>query len=165
MPRAVPAELWGACVRHVYKPFVDMGMAMQIDIHDSPASDGGRNINVHGLATLREFDGDGFASRKNRAWNDRFRERNGRVVRELFAERLTSFCHQHGIDYQGNARPNAERNLPDPEPELPRWNFEYAERTGEMPEALAALYDHRRRRREWEAAPLGWSPCARCRAW
>src|SRR5690606_17502771 len=74
------------------------------------------------------------------------------VVRELFAEQLTSFCHQHGIDYQGDARPNAERNLPDPEPELPRWNFEYAGRTGEMPEALAALHDHRRRRREWEVA-------------
>src|SRR5690606_21045411 len=47
---------------------------------------------------------------------------------------------------------NAERDLPDPEPELPRWNFEALERTGDMPEALAALMEHRKRRRQWEAA-------------
>lgn len=152
MPRAVPAELWESCVRHVYEPFVRMGMAMQVDIHDSPASDGGRNINIHGLATLREVGGEGFAKRKSRAWNDCFRERSGRVIREQFAERLTAFCRAHGIDYQGDARPNSERDRPAPEPELPRWNFEVLERTGEMPEALAALKQHRAKRREWEAA-------------
>lgn len=152
MPRTVPAELWESCVRHVYQPFTDMGMAMQIDIHDSPASDGGRNINVHGLAALREIDGDGFSIRKNRAWNDRFRERNGRVIREQFAARLTEFCRQHGIDYQGDARPNSESDRPAPEPNLPRWNFEAWKRDGEMPEALAALQQHRVRRRQWEAA-------------
>ena len=152
MPRAVPTELWESCVRNVYEPFIRMGMVLQVDIHDSPASDGGRNINVHGLATLREFDGDGFATRKNRAWNDHFRERNGRTVRELFAERLSTFCEQHGIDYNGDARSNAERDLPDPEPNLPRWNFEALKREGEMPEALAALQAHRARRRAWEVA-------------
>ncbi|MER9852522.1 MULTISPECIES: LPD7 domain-containing protein [unclassified Mesorhizobium] len=80
------------------------------------------------------------------------RERNGRVVRELFASRLTRFCREHGIDYNGNARPNSERNFPDPEPNLPKCNFEAFVRTGEMPEALAALQDHRARRRGWEAA-------------
>lgn len=152
MPRAVPTELWEACVRHIYDPYIDMGMAMQIDIHNTPASDGGRNINVHGLATLRPIDGGRFATRKNRDWNNHFRERNGRAVRELFAERLTSFCGEHNIDYRGDARSNSERDLPHPEPELPRWNFEYAQRTGELPEALAALHDHRKRRREWEAS-------------
>lgn len=152
MPRAVPAELWEACVQHVYKSFIDMGMVLQVDIHDSPASDGRRNINVHGLATLREIDGDGFAARKNRTWNDRFRERNGRVVREAFAERLTAFCQTHGIEYVGDARPNSERDHPAPEPELPRWNFEAWKRDAEMTEALATLQEHRARRREWEAA-------------
>ncbi|MGB3901204.1 MAG: MobA/MobL family protein [Mesorhizobium sp.] len=152
LPRVVPAELWEACIRHVYQPFIDMGMAMQIDIHDSPASDGGSNINVHGLATLRQIDGDGFAVRKDRTWNDRFRERSGRVVREQFAERLTAFCKSHGIDYQGDARSNNERDRPAPEPELPKWNFETWKREGEMTEALAALQEHRKRRREWEAA-------------
>jgi hypothetical protein len=152
MPRAVPAELWEACIRHCYEPFVRMGMTIQVDVHDTPASDGGRNVNVHGLATLREIDGDGFASRKNRGWNDTFRERSGRAVREAFAEHLTAFCRDHGVDYVGDARPNAERDLPDPEPELPKWNFEYAERTGTMPEALAALHEHRKLRKQWEAA-------------
>jgi hypothetical protein len=152
MPRAVPAELWEACILHVYEPFLRMGMVIQVDIHDTPASDGGRNVNVHGLATLRESGGDGFAARKNRAWNDVFRERNGRTVREQFAARLTAFCREHGIDYLGDARPNAERDLPDPEPELPRWNFAHLQRTGEMTESLDALHDHRKRRRQWEAA-------------
>lgn len=152
MPRGIPAELWDACIAHVYEPFVGMGMVMQVDIHDTKASDGGRNVNVHGLATLREIDGDSFAARKNRAWNDFFRERNGRTVRVQFAERLTAFCRAHGIDYEGDARPNAERDRPAPEPELPKWNFEAARRGDEMPEALAALLEHRRRRRAWEKA-------------
>jgi hypothetical protein len=152
MPRAVPAELWESCIRDVYAPFLRMGMVLQIDVHDTPASDGGRNVNVHGLATLRALDGDGFAARKNRTWNDHFRERNGRTVREAFAERLTAFCREHGIVYVGDARPNAERDLPDPEPELPRWNFQQLQRTDEITEALAALHEHRIRRREWKAA-------------
>ena len=152
MPRAVPPELWESCIRHVYAPFVECGMVLQIDIHDTAASDGGRNINVHGLATLRPTDGDGFAKRKDRTWNDLFRERGGRNVREMFAERLTAFCQVHGIQYEGDARPNAARDLPDPEPQLPKWNFEAFARTQEMPEALAALHDHRVRRREWEVA-------------
>lgn len=154
MPRAIPQELWEACIRHVYEPFLRRGMTMQVDIHDAAASDGDRNVNVHGLAVLREIDGDGFASRKNRAWNDHFRERGGRVVREQFAERLTLFCQEHGIDYQGDARSNAERDRPDPEPELPKWNFEAVKRGDEMPEALAVLHQHRDRRREWERAKI-----------
>jgi hypothetical protein len=152
MPRAVPAGLWEACIRHVYGPFLRRGMVLQIDVHDTPASDSGRNVNVHGLATLRELDGDGFAAHKNRQWNDHFRERNGRAVREAFAERLTAFCCEHGIEYIGDARPNSQRNLPEPEPELPRWNFEHLQRTGEMTEALDALHNHRKQRRQWEAA-------------
>lgn len=152
MPRAVPAELWEACIRYCYEPFLRMGMVLQIDVHDTAATDGGRNVNVHGLAALREVDDDGFATRKNRTWNDHFRERNGRVVREQFAGRLTTFCREHGVEYVADARPNAERDLPNPEPELPKWNFEHLQRTGEMTEALDALHDHRRRRRQWEAA-------------
>jgi hypothetical protein len=152
MPRAVPPELWESCIRLVYQPFIERGMVFQIDIHDTPASDGGRNINVHGLASLRPIDGDRFSKRKDRTWNDLFRERGGRNVREMFAERLTAFCRAHDIQYEGDARPNAARDLPDAEPQLPKWNFEAFARTQEMPEALAALHDHRRRRREWEVA-------------
>lgn len=152
MPRAIPPALWEACIYWIYQPFIERGMVFQIDIHDTAASDGGRNINVHGLATLRPIDGDGFAKRKDRTWNDLFRERGGRNVREMFAEQLTAFCQAHGIQYEGDARPNAARDLPDPEPQLPNWNFEAFARTQEMPEALAALHDHRRRRREWEVA-------------
>ncbi len=152
MPRQVPHSLWEACIRHVYEPFRERGMVLQIDVHDSPASDGGRNVNIHGLATLRRIDGDGFAKRKERSWNDWFRERDGRTTREMVAERLTAFCRDHGIGYVADARSNAERDRPAPEPELPRWNWEAAKRTGTPTEALTALQHHRRLRKEWEAA-------------
>ncbi len=152
MPRQIPKALWEQCIRHVYAPFLERGMAFQIDIHDTPASDGGRNVNVHGLATLRPLDGEGFSKRKDRTWNDLFRERGGRNVREMFANRLTIFCQGRGIPYEGDARPNVDRELPDPEPQLPKWNFEAYARAQEMPEALAALHEHRRMRIEWEAA-------------
>lgn len=152
MPRAIPPRLWDDCIRHVYASYVRMGMVLQIDIHDTLASDGGRNTNVHGLATLRVIEGDGFASRKNRSWNDAFRERSGRAVREAFATRLTEFCRTHGIDYAGDARSNVERDLPDPEPALPKWNFEAAKRGDDITEALATLQEHRRQRRLWERA-------------
>ncbi|MCB5173922.1 MobA/MobL family protein [Microvirga lenta] len=152
MPRQVPRSLWEACIRHVYEPFSERGMILQIDVHDSPASDGGRNVNVHGLATLRRIEGDGFAKRKERTWNDWLRERDGRIVREMMAERLTTFCRSYGIDYAADARSNAERNRPAPEPELPRWNWEAMKRTGTPTEALAALQHHRHLRKEWEAA-------------
>src|SRR5690606_114046 len=51
MPRAVPVELWDLCTRHVYEPFVRMGMVVQVDVRDTATSDGGRNVNVHGLGT------------------------------------------------------------------------------------------------------------------
>lgn len=152
MPRAVPSHLWEACARHVYEPFMRMGMVVQVDIHDTEASDGGRNVNVHGLATLREIDGDGFSPKKTRTWNDTFRERGGRAVREAFAGRLTEFCRVHGIDYEGDARPNSRRGRPAPEPELPKWNFEAAKRGAHASDALRALQQHRTRRREWESA-------------
>lgn len=152
MPRQIPEALWETCIRHAYQPFIKRGMVLQIDIHDTAASDGGRNVNVHGLASLRQIEDSGFSKKKDRTWNDLFRERSGRTIREMFAERLTSFCQQHSIPYEGDARPNAERDLPAPEPQLPKWNFEAFARTAEMPEALTALYEHRRVRREWEAA-------------
>lgn len=152
MPREIPYSLWETCIRHVYNPFCEAGMVMQVDIHDSPASDGGRNVNVHGLSSLRRLQGDSFSRRKERTWNDWFRERDGRVIRELLASRLTGFCQAHGIAYEADVRPNSERDRPAREPELPRWNFEVRNRTGEETEALRSLQTHRRKRREWEQA-------------
>jgi hypothetical protein len=152
MPRAVPSGLWADAVRHVYEPFRALGMALQIDVHDTPASDGDRNVNVHGLLSLRRIEGDRFSRIKERAWNDLFREREGRTIRDLVADRLTTFCRQHGIAYQGDARPNVVRGLPAPEPELPAWNVQAMKRTGALTPAVADLHQHRGRRRAWQAA-------------
>lgn len=151
MPREVPEELWEPCIRFVYAPFVEQGMAVQADLHDTPASDGGRNVNVHALVSLRLIDGDGFARTKQREWNEQFRARGGRDVRERFAARLTAFCAAHGIAYEADARPNSARGLPAPEQQIPRWNFE-AGRRGTETEVLAALRQHRQHRRAWENA-------------
>lgn len=150
MPRAVPPHLWAACAAHVYEPFRAAGMVLQVDIHDTPATDGGRNINVHGLATLRDVGPDGFGA-KNRDWNAWMTRRGGREVRELFAESLNHFCRANGIVYEADPRSNAARDLPKPEQELPRWNFEASSR-GETTPAMLDLELHRMRRRAWDAA-------------
>lgn len=55
--------------------FVDMGMAVDVAIHDpDPGDYGNRNTHAHVMATVREFDEvepDGWAKTKNRTWNDR----------------------------------------------------------------------------------------------
>lgn len=152
MPRQVPGHLWEAAVRFVYEPFRERGMVVQIDVHNTLASDGGRNVNVHGLATLRRLDGDVFARKKERAWNEDFRERDGRAVRELVAERLTAFCRRHDLAYAADSRPNYVRGFPAPEPTLPRWNFCFARRTGTSTVALTDLRQHRHRRLAWADA-------------
>ncbi|GGE09409.1 hypothetical protein GCM10011390_30610 [Aureimonas endophytica] len=152
LPRQVPRHLWEAAARFVYEPFRERGMVVQVDIHDTPASDGGRNVNIHGLATLRRLSGDGFARKKERAWNEEFRERDGRAVRELVAERLTDFCRRHDLTYAADARPNRDRGLSAPEPTLPRWNWSFARRTGTPTAAVAGLHQHRRRRLAWADA-------------
>ncbi len=150
MPRTVPAELRLACARHVYEPFRAAGMVVQIDLHDTEATDGGRNVHVHGLATLRRLSSDGFGP-KCRDWNTWMTRRGGRDVRELIALRLKEFATSYGIPYDGDARANAVRDRPKPEPTLPKWNFE-SRRRGQPTEAMIALQAHRVRRRAWEAA-------------
>ena len=47
--------------------FVARGMAVDMAIHDAPASDGGRNAHVHYLVATREVTPDGFGG-VNREW-------------------------------------------------------------------------------------------------
>jgi ATP-dependent exoDNAse (exonuclease V) alpha subunit len=47
--------------------FVARGMAVDLAIHDAPASDGGRNAHVHYLLATREVTQDGFGA-VNREW-------------------------------------------------------------------------------------------------
>jgi ATP-dependent exoDNAse (exonuclease V) alpha subunit len=67
IPREIPSGERVPWVREHLRTFVDLGMVVDFAIHD-PAP--GLNPHFHALATLRPLEGDGFAKKKNRAWND-----------------------------------------------------------------------------------------------
>jgi len=72
LPRELSFEENRAFVlQFAHEHFVSKGMIADIAIHDTEASDGGRNPHVHILLTMREINGDGFVARKNREWNRR----------------------------------------------------------------------------------------------
>ena len=70
LPRELTTEQNIALVRDwVATNFVSKGMVADFAIHESQASDGGKNPHVHLLLTLRPVEGDGFG-KKAREWND-----------------------------------------------------------------------------------------------
>jgi ATP-dependent exoDNAse (exonuclease V) alpha subunit len=71
LPHELDAEQRLELVREfVREQFVASGMIADIAIH-APSRDGDqRNHHAHVLLTMREVMGDGFASTKNRSWND-----------------------------------------------------------------------------------------------
>ena len=69
---ALPRELDPATNQRLGREFferhlVSRGMVVDLAFHELD----GDNPHVHGLSTLRELDGAGFAPRKNRSWNDK----------------------------------------------------------------------------------------------
>ncbi|MAU11273.1 MAG: hypothetical protein CL607_15740 [Anaerolineaceae bacterium] len=75
LPRELTLEENIALLReHVQEQFVSKGMVADIAIHDSIASDGGRNPHAHVLLTMRGFNPDGTWQRhknggRERSWN------------------------------------------------------------------------------------------------
>lgn len=73
---ALPSELSLAQQRELIHDYardawVARGMVADIAIHAAHAGGDDRNVHAHIMLTMREFDGDRFAARKQRAWNDR----------------------------------------------------------------------------------------------
>lgn len=56
---------------YVDKQFVSRGMIADLAVHESDASDGGKNPHAHIMLTMRDIDQDGFAKKKNRTWNSK----------------------------------------------------------------------------------------------
>ena len=56
-------------LRYLDDQYVADGMIVDVNVHDAPASDGGRNWHAHLLATMREVLPDGFGL-KRRDWNE-----------------------------------------------------------------------------------------------
>ena len=150
IPRSVPADRRLEFARSVLQPFVDDGMTVQLDVHAPPggATDGGEQPHAHALITLRRFDGDKFAAKKERSWNDQFTADKGRTMRGQIADRMNKWLAANDLADRVDHRSNRKRGLPPlREPDVPDWQFEKRRQTGQAPDALADLITQRRARR------------------
>ena len=70
LPRGLPPAAGRDLVRgYVREHLVARGMIVDVAYHD----EGGENPHAHLMATMRPLDGQDFAARKDRTWNDRER--------------------------------------------------------------------------------------------
>lgn len=149
LPRECPPELRAELVRHVARPWVDDGMAVQADLHDPSARDGNGQPHAHLLLTMREFSDDGFAATKplGREWNRLFTANKGRTMRAQVADRMNAFFAANGVAVRVDHRTNDEIDGPDalpPEPQISRADIEGAKRNPSSPTpAVVALDRHR----------------------
>ena len=91
LPRGLDAESLKELVReYVQREVVDRGMVADVAYHDLA----GDNPHAHVLITLRELDGDGFAARKNRDWND---PGWGSELRKQWATKVNEFLARANV--------------------------------------------------------------------
>ena len=110
LPRELSLEQNKELVRKFVKEnFVSRGMIADFSIHESEASDGGKNPHVHLLLTMKEITEDGFKKTKNRDWNKKsllkdWREQWTNIINDALdeADALVRFDHRtleaQGID-------------------------------------------------------------------
>ncbi|NYZ15025.1 MobA/MobL family protein [Azospirillum sp. RWY-5-1] len=154
IPRTVPSHLREAFARAVLEPLRARGMAMQVDLHCPPASDGEEQPHAHALLTLRAFEGDGF-SEKKRQWNAAFTENAGRAMRGLLADQMNAFFEGHGIvSTVDHRRAAAEPEHAPPERNVPRaaWAAWKVDPTSSAAAPVHAVQDVRRLRHQHRAA-------------
>lgn len=116
IPRQVPENLQLDFARYIAQPWCDDGMAIQINVHCSEASDGDPkgNSHIHYMMTFRRFDGDGFAHTKETQWNIDFRAKEpgsnekGTAMRAQVAARANEWLEAHGIDVRVDHRKRAD---------------------------------------------------------
>lgn len=116
-PRQLGTEWVESCVEELFRPLVDIGLAVQVDWERSPAKDGLPNDHLHGLISTRALSNDGFARRKCRELDVWFRF----DVRVRVAEAFNSLAKTQNLEISFDPRPNVEREgtLP-PEDKLPK---------------------------------------------
>ena len=117
---------------YVKEQFVDKGMIADIAIHEPGRDSDARNVHAHIMLTMRDIDGETFASHKNRSWNEddlflQWRQTwaehaNRMLEHEGFAERID---HRSLLDqgiireptiHEGPAARGMERNTKDIRP-------------------------------------------------
>lgn len=119
LPRAVPREMLLPLSAFALLPFIELGMAVRLDVECVEASDGERNPHAHSWLSQRVLEQGGFGL-KERLWNTLFWRDSGRYVRSLVAARLTLGCAILGIEAFVDPRRNEERGAGIPEPRLSR---------------------------------------------
>lgn len=116
---ALPAELSLAEQRELIHEYardtwVARGMVADIAIHAAHAGGDDRNVHAHVMMTMRELDGDRFATRKQREWNDRALLEQWREAWERAANRaLERAGRSERIDHRSLADQGLDR---EPEP-------------------------------------------------
>lgn len=116
-PRELPTDRIEGFVGDLYRGFVEMGLAVQVDWETSPAEDGLANDHIHGLISTRTLSSLGFAKKKWRALDSWFRT----DVRHRVADLFSAIAEDCGIEVRFDPASNAAREdaLP-PEDRLPR---------------------------------------------
>src|ERR1700712_4383446 len=147
IPRALPREHWVDLARRLARILAIRGMAVQVDIHCVPASDGGLNPHIHFMCTMREIVDGEFSLKKARHWNKYF-FRKAMEFRSKVAEMLNVFCRVHRVNYHADPRSNAERSMLPAEVKIPRWNILAYKRSGKKSPALEQRDEERKIRAE-----------------
>lgn len=106
LPREItPAEQVRLIRDFVAENLTSRGMVADVAIHRPPASDGQEQPHAHIMLTMRPFDGQGFAAKKDRSWNDK---ENVEAWRASWAEHVNRAYergqHQERIDHRSYER-------------------------------------------------------------
>jgi hypothetical protein len=97
---------------YIRAEFVSRGMVADFSIHE-PGRDGDqRNVHAHIMLTLRQANGEGFASKKSREWNspdllEHWREAWARHANEMLAD--AGFDESHFIDHRSLEAQGSDR--------------------------------------------------------
>ena len=109
IPLEVPKSGWSAWCRRHLQAYVDAGMTCDVSIHDKPG-----NPHCHALLTMREWDGDKLATKKNRAWNDQSLVDHHRA---RYERQINDWMEQHGHETRVSRQSYAEQGI-DQEPQI-----------------------------------------------
>lgn len=170
IPRDVPAEQRLDFARAVAAPWVADGMAAQIDIHCTRAEDGGEQPHAHIILTMRRLEGDAFAAKKERAWNNDFRADDGRAMRGAIADTMNRWLAERGIGARVDHRTHEAQGITGtaPESDVPKraWKAHAADPTSEAAAPVRDVLADRRQRQErrrdieWEQARAAYAAAA-----
>jgi MobA/MobL family len=119
LPRELPAQGAIVAMSNLAKWFRDLGLCVQLDLHDGAALDGGRNPHAHLMIATRVLSYTGFENRKSDALEQAFRRDRGRWLHQHIANIINKLGQEtlkRDVVYSGPSM-----KLTRPEPRLPRW--------------------------------------------